>query len=78
MDPDKHHVTAAACRYLLAGLLPRLERIQPGLIAELRSGIAADRAAMSRSGTLSVELEATVKEALRILDFSGEGDRDSP
>lgn len=78
MDANKADVTAAACRYLLAGLLPRLERVQPGLVAELRRGIAADLAAMSKSGNLSAEVEATLAEALRILNLSGESHTDSP
>lgn len=67
MEKEKAQVTAAACRYLLAALLPRLERVHPGLVAELQQGMAADRDAMAANGTLSPEVEATVSEAVRIL-----------
>jgi hypothetical protein len=37
----------------------------------MRSGIAGDRAAMAANGTLTPEVDATVAEALRILDLGG-------
>jgi hypothetical protein len=64
-------VTAAACRYILVGLLPRLERASPGLLAELQSGIAGDRQAMAASGKLSPDVDAVVSEAQRILKLGG-------
>ncbi len=67
MQDDNAEVTAAACRYLLAGLLPRLERLQPGLVDDIRSGIEGDRSAMAKAGTLSPEVDAVVAEALRIV-----------
>ena len=70
MVEQTNEVTAAACRYLLAGLLPRLERFHPGIVAELRSGIAADRTAMAASGALSPQVDGVVAEALRILELS--------
>jgi len=69
-DPTDE-VSGAACRYLLAGLLPRLECFHPGLLADLREGIVGDRAAMASNGTLSPQVEAVVSEALRILQRSG-------
>lgn len=67
-DPQ---TTAAACRYILVGLLPRLERASPGLLAELQAGIAGDRQAMVAGGKLSPEVDAVVSEAQRILNMSG-------
>jgi hypothetical protein len=67
MEKENAQVTATACRYLLAALLPRLERGHPGLLAELREGLTADRDAMAANGKLSPEMEATISEALRIL-----------
>jgi len=67
MPEQDAEVTAAACRYLMAGLLPRLERLQPGLLGEIRAGITADRDAMARAGALSPQVEAAVNEALQIL-----------
>lgn len=71
MVEQTNEVTAAACRYLLAALLPRLERFHPGLVAELRSGIEADRAAMAVNGTLSPQVGSVFGEALRVLELSG-------
>jgi hypothetical protein len=71
MGKEDSHITAAACRYLLAVLLPRLERAQPGLLAEMRAGIAGDRDAMAAGGSLLPDVEATVSEALRLLDVAG-------
>ena len=71
MQKENAEVTAAACRYVLAGLLPRLERLQPGLIADLRSGIEGDRQAMADAGTLSPQVHAVVAEALRIVSIGG-------
>ena len=67
MAIEDGQVTAAACRYLLAALLPRLEHLHPGLIAELRQGVAADRESMAANGKLLPEVEATISEAMRIL-----------
>lgn len=72
MVEETDEVTAAACRYLIASLLPRLERFHPGLVAELRSGIVADRTAMAASGALSPQVDGVVAEALRILERLGE------
>jgi hypothetical protein len=71
MGKEDPHITAAACRYLLIGLLPRLERTNPGLVAEMRAGIAGDRTAMLAAGTLSPEVDATIAETLRMLDLVG-------
>lgn len=71
METEDAEITAAACRYLFAALLPRLERIQPGLIAGMRSGIAGDREAMVTSGVLSPESDATIAAVLRMLDVAG-------
>lgn len=71
MAKDDSQVTAAACRYLLVGLLPRLERAFPGLLAELQAGIAADRQAMVATGKLSPELDAVVSETQRMLSLAG-------
>jgi hypothetical protein len=64
-------ISGAACTYVLAGLLPRLERLHPGLLADVRSGIEGDRAAMSANGSLSPQVDSVVVEALRILEISG-------
>jgi len=72
MEADSAEITAAACRYILVGLLPRLERAQPGLLAELRAGIVGDTSSMAASGNLSPQVEATVAEALRMLDLAGQ------
>ena len=69
MGKDDPQVTAAACRYILVGLLQRLERVSPGLLAELQSGIASDRQAMAANDKLSPNVEAVVTEALRILSL---------
>jgi hypothetical protein len=69
MGKDDPQVTAAACRYILVGLLRRLEQVRPGLLAELQSGIASDRQAMAASGKLSPSTEAVVSEAQRILSL---------
>ncbi|MFC5498600.1 hypothetical protein ACFPOE_13720 [Caenimonas terrae] len=53
MQSEDPNITAAACRYLLVGLLPRLERASPGLVAELRAGIVADRDAMAAMDSLA-------------------------
>ena len=69
MAKDDPQVTAAACRYILVGLLQRLEQISPGLLTELRSGVAGDRQAMATNGKLSPDIEAVVSEAQRILSL---------
>ena len=71
MGTDDPEVTAAACRYILIALLPRLERAVPGLLADLQAGIAGDRQAMAATGNLSPELDAVVSEAQRILSLGG-------
>ena len=71
MGNEDPQITAAACRYLLVGLLPRLERVSPGLLAELQAGIAGDRQAMAASGKLSPDVDAVVSEAQRILSMGG-------
>ena len=67
MRDGNAEVTAAACRYLLVGLLPRLEGIQPGLLNDSRGGIEGDRQAMASAGTLSPQVDAVVNEALRVV-----------
>ncbi len=71
MEKEDTQVTAAACRYILVALLPRLEQSSPGLLAELRSGMEGDRQAMAVNGRLSPEVDAVVSEAQRILDLGG-------
>jgi len=71
MRTDDAQITAAACRYLLAGLLGRLEKVYPGMVLGMRVDIGADRDAMAVNGTLTPEVKATVAEALRILDLAG-------
>ena len=71
MDQEDPQITAAACRYLLIALLPRLERASPGLIAELRAGIAEDRDAIAAKGNLAAEVHATISESLRMLCLVG-------
>lgn len=73
METGDPKITAAACRYLLVALLPRLELAHPGLISGVRAGIAADREAMASAGKLSPEVDATVSQALRILSLVGTG-----
>ena len=58
---------AAACRYLPVALLQRLEEIRPGLLCDLRSGVASDRDATHDA---SREVDATFAEAVRILDLA--------
>jgi hypothetical protein len=70
MRTDDAQITAAACRYLLASLLGRLEKVYPGMVLGMRVDIGADHDAMAVSGKLTPEVKATVAEALRILDLA--------
>lgn len=69
MENEDPKVTAAACRYILVGLLQRLEQVSPGLWADLQTGISGDREAMLASGQLSPEIDTVVSEAQRILSL---------
>jgi hypothetical protein len=71
MQTENADVTAAACRYLLVGLLPRLEQLHPGMLAEMRRGVEGDRAAMAANQSLSPPVDAVVAEGLRILELGG-------
>jgi hypothetical protein len=71
MGTENPQNSAAACQYLLAALLPRLDRAHPGLVSELRAGIAADREAMTAAGKLTPEIDRTISEAFRILNSVG-------
>lgn len=66
--PGSDDPTAAACRYVLVALLQRLDAQHAGLIDDLRSGIAADRAAAIQS--LAAPVDATFTEAARILHLA--------
>lgn len=64
--------TAAACRYLLVGLLQRLDRIHPGLMADVESGVKGDRDAMLARGAVPAEVQSAIAEALRMLDLAAQ------
>lgn len=68
--PGSDDPTAAACRYVLVALLQRLDAQHAGLVDDLRSGIAADRAAAIQSGGLAAHVDATFTEAARILQLA--------
>ena len=70
MGKDDSGVTAAACRYIVVGLLQRLERAHPGLLAELQLGAAGDRQAMADAGNLSHDVDVMFSEVQRILSLS--------
>ncbi|WP_395027820.1 hypothetical protein [Comamonas odontotermitis] len=59
-----------ACVYLLHGLLQRLERQQPGLLAEMTEGILRDRSAMDPASSSAAAAGYQVAdEALRMLQL---------
>lgn len=70
MPTGNADTTAAACRYLLEALLQRLEKSHLGLIADMQTGVAADRSATSGG---QAHVDATFGEALRILQVAGSG-----
>ena len=68
--PADPAITAAACRYLLVALLPRLESVRPGLVAELSDGVRGDRGAIQAKQKTPPELQAVFDEALKILSLA--------
>jgi hypothetical protein len=44
---------AGSCKYLLTMLLQRLEADRPGLIRDINTGVATDKAAIQQTGTLN-------------------------
>ncbi|MDR1967405.1 MAG: hypothetical protein LBQ32_01755, partial [Burkholderiaceae bacterium] len=79
MGKDDPQITAAACRYILIGLLQRLEQKSPGLVVELQSGIAGDHQAKRVSGKLSLGVaHAAIPERTPMIErFQGpEGEKD--
>ncbi|SEK40008.1 hypothetical protein [Pacificibacter marinus] len=57
----------AGANYILTALLPRLEKLKPGLIEELAQGVNADKQAIKNSGKLTSELEEVFISAEKIL-----------
>lgn len=57
----------SGARYILTALLPRLEEIRPGLLAELVSGIGQDRAAIEDSGKMTPQIAEAFASAEHIL-----------
>lgn len=61
-----------ACAYLIHGLLQRLDKQQPGLIAGMTEGIRNDRAAMDPESSASAAHGCQIAdEALRMLQLMG-------
>ena len=65
--PSEPDSTAGACKYLLIMLLQRLEQNQAGLIDELVSGVATDRAAIERSGEMCGAVRGVFEQIERLL-----------
>ncbi|WP_417279077.1 hypothetical protein [Celeribacter sp.] len=57
--------------YVLTALLPRLEKLMPGLREELLAGIKADKEAIKKSGKLTADVEEIFCSAKKILAHSG-------
>ncbi|WP_226550125.1 hypothetical protein [Celeribacter naphthalenivorans] len=57
--------------YVLTALLPRLEKLMPGLCDELLAGIRADKEAINMSGKLTADVEEIFCSAEKILAHSG-------
>jgi len=65
-DPEIQYATAGACCYLLVAVLRRVERVHPGLLADLRAGVEGDQEALAPVEA-SPQVAATFAEALHIL-----------
>ncbi len=65
--PDEPDPVAGACKYLLIMLVQRLEGSQAGLIDELSSGVAGDRAAIQGSGKMSVPIRQVFEQVEEML-----------
>ena len=63
-------VQAAACAYLLVGLMQRLEKSQPGLIKGFMAGVNADRRAIPPDLTNREFVDQIFEEALRLLKLA--------
>lgn len=64
---DESDPIAGACKYLLIMLLQRLEGSQAGLIDELSSGVAGDRAAIQSSGKMNDPIRQVFEQAEELL-----------
>jgi len=61
----------AACRYVLVGLLQRLDTKNPGLIDEMLQGVIADFAAIEANGKLDDSLRKVWVETKTLLQQAG-------
>lgn len=64
---DESDPVAGACKYLLIMLLQRLEGSQAGLIDELSSGVAGDRAAIQSSGNMNDPIRQVFEQVEELL-----------
>ena len=64
---------AAACSYILVALLQRVEKLQPGLTADLLAGIEADRAAIADDVPDREYIEKIFDEALKTVRQASAG-----
>lgn len=56
-----------AADYILAMLLPRIEKLNPGLLDDLLAGAKADMDAVIKSGQMTAEVEQRFQSAIQIL-----------
>ena len=66
-DPN---VQAAACAYLLVGILQRLEKDHPGLIKDAIAGVKADRGAIAGNVPNRKFIDEIFQETLRLLQLA--------
>jgi len=66
---SSHGNQVGACVYILHMLLQRLESERPGMLKDLATGIAADRAAAGDT-VRGKEVDGVFSEALRIVDLA--------
>ncbi len=69
---------AGACRYILVGLLQRLDAKSPGLIDEMLEGVIADCAAIEAKGNLDDSLRMVCDEAKALLKQAGSYKQNQP